>query len=296
MSKSISSNLKSHFSGETTTIAVLVKITRRDATVLGFTNHDVDIVYDSVTYVASSGFLPTDIQNKDDLSVDNLNIFGVFDSLYISEEDLLAGLYDYAEIKVMMINYENTSQGVVVLKLGWLDEVVTKKHGFEANISGLAQKIQQTFGEIYTPNCRANLGDSRCGINIETGTLTTTTPIKHINAIVSTVVDRQTFYCSGLAPGGFGLFVGGYIIWTSGDNVGLKMEVKEFNNGNIVLALPMPYTIDIGDVFTAYVGCDKTRDTCKALFNNLVNFRGEHNIPGMDKIYETSGTFTTEDV
>jgi len=37
-------------------------------------------------------------------------------------------------------------------------------------------------------------------------------------------------------------------------------------------------------------GCDKTITTCFSRFNNVVNFRGEPLVPGLDRMLETAGT------
>jgi hypothetical protein len=56
VAQGISAGLQTHIAGEVTTLATCWKMTRRDATVLGFTDHDADIVFDSVTYKAATGF------------------------------------------------------------------------------------------------------------------------------------------------------------------------------------------------------------------------------------------------
>ncbi len=73
------------------------------------------------------------------------------------------------------------------------------------------------------------------------------------------------------------------------------MEVKEYlnttgSNAQITLALPMPYPVSLGDTYSLVKGCDKTIQTCFATFNNVVNFRGEPNVPGLDSMLETAGT------
>lgn len=68
------------------------------------------------------------------------------------------------------------------------------------------------------------------------------------------------------------------------------MEVKEFAETEIILALPFPYQIQVGDNFEAIAGCDKTISTCKSKFNNIINFRGEPHIPRTDQIAKTSGS------
>jgi len=46
----------------------------------------------------------------------------------------------------------------------------------------------------------------------------------------------------------------------------------------------MPEQIEAGDTFVVTAGCDKRFDTCRARFNNAVNFRGFPHIPGNDFI------------
>jgi hypothetical protein len=42
----------------------------------------------------------------------------------------------------------------------------------------------------------------------------------------------------------------------------------------------------VGDAFVATRGCDRQFSTCRDVFNNVKNFRGEppHLLPGEDKI------------
>jgi uncharacterized phage protein (TIGR02218 family) len=62
------------------------------------------------------------------------------------------------------------------------------------------------------------------------------------------------------------------------------IEVKSWTaaNGRIELFLPMGYAIAAGDTFSVYPGCDKRLETCLGRFGNVVNFRGEPYVPGID--------------
>ncbi len=42
--------------------------------------------------------------------------------------------------------------------------------------------------------------------------------------------------------------------------------------------------------FDIIAGCDKTRETCQSKFTNIINFRGEPDVPGVDKLLTTAGT------
>lgn len=284
MARSISTALTNHLASENLTLATCWKITRRDATVLAFTDHVADITFDSVTYTAATGFQPTDVSQRDDMSVDNMEVAGILDSGAITEADLQAGKYDFAEIEIFMVNYEDLTQGKMTLKRGWIGEVTVKRGQFVAEVRGLAQKLQQNIGRLFSPSCDAILGDARCGVSIGID----------VDSTVTTAINNQEFVADGLNLAN-GYFSGGELEWTSGNNEGLKMEVKEFVDKQVTLALAMPYTIQLGDEFNITAGCDKSKATCRDKFSNLINFRGFPDMPGQDKILETSGTFSGDD-
>ena len=262
-------------------MATCWKLTRRDAVVLGFTSHDRDIIFDSVSYVAASGFVPTAVASNSDLSVDNLEIDGMVDGAVITEDDIRAGLYDFAQIEIFMVNYSDLTQGELNLRTGWIGQVQYGKGRFVAEVRGLMQSMIQLVGELFSPSCRAKLGDARCGLDIESYTVT---------GSVTSFTDSQLFVDSSRTEAS-GYFSMGKITFTSGNNNGLSMEVKEFDGGGIInLVFSMPYAIQVGDAYSMQAGCDKSFNSCVTRFNNAVNFRGEPNIPGTDAMLTTAGT------
>lgn len=279
--KPASANLTAHLALEVTTLATCWKLTRTDSTVMGFTDHDTDIVYDSVTYTAATGFTPTAVENNSNLAVDNLEIEGVLDSSAIAEEDINAGLYDYAQKEIFLVNYNDLSQGDLNLRTGWLGEVRYSKDQFVAEVRGLVQNLAQNIGDLYSPSCRALLGDSKCKINIASYTVT---------GSITSVADNQIFTDSSRTED-TGYFNFGKITFAGGGNNGLSMEVKEYtDDGKIILVFPMPYEVQAADTYSIHAGCDKNLDTCRDKFSNVVNYRGEPHVPGLDKMLETAGT------
>lgn len=83
-----------------------------------------------------------------------------------------------------------------------------------------------------------------------------------------------------------GYFDGGVITFTSGLNNGLSMEVTSYTTGQMVLVQPMPYAVAVGDTYSLIAGCDKTFPTCRDRFANVLNFRGEPYVPGVDSIIQ----------
>lgn len=278
--KPISLSMKTHLSQEVTTLATCWKLTRRDGTVMGFTDHDRDITVGVVTYLAASGFTPTAVASASVLGVDNLDVEGMLSSGAIEDADLMAGLYDHAEISVFQVNYMDVSMGTLPLRTGWLGEVQMHGGRFVAEVRGLTQRLSQRIGIFYSPSCRAEFGDARCGVNLagltETGTITG-------------VTSRAILQDSARAEQA-GTFSFGTLTFTSGANAGLSMEVKIFEPGEFTLFLPFPYDVEAGDAYSVTQGCDKTFETCSQRFSNAVNFRGEPHVPGTDRILETAST------
>jgi hypothetical protein len=429
--------------------------------VFAFTDHDQNVIYDvetamtglginipptmigtgSQTYLANSGFTPSDVQTSDALNVDNLELDGVLVSPSITEADLNAGLWDFASILVFQVNWKDviisagtkpvtsitraagvatvnlpttdaplavgdqvfisganqveylgvhtvtvtpsTVQfkfavtgtpatpatgtikytalcGPLIERIGRLGEVTIERGAFKAEMRGIMQAYSRSIGEITSPTCRVKiLGDARCKIDLTPFTVTSTitavgntgvtlydsartepgptggtavTNITNAKPGVFTVVDATDLinglaviidgivgpallngtaqihglsglhfdigidtsdtgvypsYVSGgtVTPlgGNSGYFDGGLFTFTSGLNAGLSMEIKSYAPGVFVLQLPFPYAVSIGDAYTAIAGCDRSLTTCRDKFANVVNFRGEPYLPGIDK-------------
>lgn len=279
--RSVSPTFNAHIQGEVTTLATCWKITRTDGVVKTYTDCDKDFVFASNTYLSIVGFTPSSIESKDDFSVDNVDVQGVLETGYITAPDLMAGLYDFAEVEVFQVNYQDLTQDRMMMRRGKLGEVRLQKDMFTAELRGLSELMQQHTGQLFSPSCRAVLGDVRCKVSMGAFTFAGT-----VNSVTSSLI-----FTSNALTQAAGYFTGGEIRWLTGANAGLKREIKEFVNKQVILALPMPYAIANGDTFNALAGCDKLFPTCKDKFNNVVNFRGEPSVPGTDAILKTAGTF-----
>lgn len=278
--KTVSSALQQLLDQEVTTLATCWKITRRDGVVSGYTDHTESLMVDGLQYDAVTGFLPSAVESSTGVAVDNLDVVGLLDSAALTEADITAGLYDHAAIKIFLVVPEEIAAGTIMLRSGHIGEITMQGGRFVAEVRGLSQALSGHLGELYSPLCRAKLGDARCNKDLTSFTHT---------ASVTAVASQQIFTAAALTQSA-GYFDGGHVTFTSGDNDALQMEVKRFSQTEVTLMLPMPFTVGVFDTFTIIAGCDKTFSDCIDTFDNAVNFRGEPHIPGIDKMLETAGT------
>lgn len=284
--KTASVALTAHLASGVTTTCTLWKMTRADGVVKGFTDHDQEVVFGGVTYKISSGYTRTALESSSELAVDNMDLDGLFSVEGITADDVRAGLYDGAELLVSLVNWSDLSQGSVILRRGWLGEFTLTDGVFKTELRGLSQSLAQNVTQVTTPDCRADLGDSRCKVDLstlgETGTVTA----------VSTARRVFTATISGARAAGF--FDGGLLTWSTGANAGIKQEAKSVSGSTITLYLPAGEDIADGDTFAIRAGCDKSPASCQTRFSNIVNFRGEPFVPGMDIVSRTPNARVSE--
>ncbi|RLA04761.1 MAG: hypothetical protein DRQ45_00090 [Gammaproteobacteria bacterium] len=173
--KNISVELKDHLAEDVTTLVTCWKVIREDGEILGFTDNVFDLIVDTVTYKAATGYTPSNIKSSENLAVDNVDLMGLLSSSEISERDLIAGVYDYAEVFIFMVNYEDLTMGILKLQRGRLGEITIHENHFSVEMRSLTQQLQQTVGEVYSTSCRADLGDARCKVELDPGQWTATT-------------------------------------------------------------------------------------------------------------------------
>ena len=191
----------------------------------------------------------------------------------LTERDIRAGLYNYAEVTASYVIFDNLSYGLMQQRFGWVGQFALSDGKFTAEIRGLTQRLAQTFGENIGPACKAAFCDERCKLNALDYTYT---------GIVDASSDTQHF-TSGVAPDvrTDALFRDGNVTFTSGANDGVTMEVVGYTaaTGSFELALAVPFEIAAGDTFSIVRGCNKQLTTCVS-YGNVLNMRAEPFVPG----------------
>jgi uncharacterized phage protein (TIGR02218 family) len=309
MSRAIGGSLLTHIGSQVTTLATCWRLETVVAPTitLGFTNHTRDLVIDGLTYQAETGIIPTTSESAIGVGIDNMDIQSILDSAQVNERDMMAGRYDFAKIEVFLVNYLDLTQGKITMHKGTLGEVSVFNNAFVAEARGFMQQAAQQIGRLTLKSCRVRvLGDTYCRLadsitgGLAGNTEDTNEPITY-NGTVNSVTSRRQFASTAAnhdtstipvddsdPPETYQLphFTNGTVEFLTGNNTGRRLEVKTFNpaGGIFVMQEKFPYDIVIGDTFTAIAGCDRAKETCRVRFNNVQNFQGEPDLPGLDKV------------
>lgn len=274
--KSLPSGLATHYDGRATTLGYLLKITRTDNEVFGWTSADADDVIDGVTYRAAPGLDVTSIEQTSGLSVDALELTTLDDGSTFTRAEILSGVWNNAAFVLAEYNFESPADGVNVLLAGTTGNVTLRTGSVVVELLGLQQYLQQPVGAVTSKTCRARLGDTKCTKSLAAFTHT---------ASVTSVASNQVFTASSLGQAA-DYFGNGLLTWTSGPSAGLSALVRTFASGGVItLSLPMLLTVAVGHSFSIVAGCRKRlAEDCATKFSNVLNFQGEPHLPGIDQL------------
>jgi len=272
--KSFPSGLLSHIQQGQTTLTTLFKITRRDGSILGFTEHDVDIVSGGVTYVSDSGYNRFNLNETADAEAKTTELVGAIDAI-ITRDDIQRRLYDGAAFELLLANWKTISNGTGILCTGSFGPVSIEEFQFRVELRGLTYRLNDLGGNVCGPDCRTDFGSAKCAPG---GTLaggTTINSLLQSGTVVS--VSGNSFVFSGLTNPN--LPNGGNCTLTSGSNNLLSIEIKDIDWGTSTITLRPGglLVVDIapGDTFSYMPNCDKTFFTCVNSYANGLNFQGE---------------------
>lgn len=252
--RTISVALKAHLAQPYQTMCSCWKATLTNGTVLGFTDHDQNIVFDGVTYYAIDGYTASANTSSNQMDVDQLSVKGPQRTPAITEEDLHAGIWDYAEISLFQVNWADLTMGALQERTGWTGQISTGRFDFNAELRGMMQAYARSLGRLYVPACDANLGDTRCGVRLDPPawepltayTLANGTNDAKLGSIVSpTAYNGFIFYCGTAGTSGAtepawtliegGVTVDGSAVWQSFPALTVTSTLTDVNPNGFTL-------------------------------------------------------------
>lgn len=269
--------LAAHLAGGVTTLCNCWRLTRRDGTIMGFTDHDRPLVFEGTTFLAASGFSASEREEEEGLAAVTSDVAGGFSSEAITEADLTAGLYDGARVELFAVNWADPEQRLR-LKVEDVGEVTRAGGAFRAELRGLAHRLSQPQGRVFARRCDAVLGDARCGVSLAE-------PGRRASGLVVSVTDESRLAVSGLDGFAAGFFRHGTLTFTGGALAGTAVVIDGQEAGALRLWLPLERLPAPGDPVAVTAGCDRSFETCRTKFANTLNFRGFPHMPGSDFAY-----------
>lgn len=262
---------------ELTMLAVCWQVVRMDGVALGFTTHDRALVIAGMHYTSAPGMLPSAVVRGDGVEVDTMEVAGALSDDAITADDLAAGRYDGAAVRVFMVDWRSPDAGLQPLARGVLGSVeagVGADAGFAAVLRGPTAALAVTRVETCSPECRAELGDWRCRVAMR----------GRMQRRVVVESSGGRLRVAGVAADDY---LAGRVRVMSGVSAGLSRRVIAVEAGWLVLdeALAMVP----GVMVELREGCDKRFATCVERFGNGANFRGEPHVPGGDLLTRFGG-------
>lgn len=270
-----------HVAGGRTALATALKITREDATVYGFTSHDITDTVDGVEYDASPGLIVSDIVIAANAAVGNLELTTLHDGTIFDMTDVFNGKWRNAAFVVFRYRHEEAVKTIdEYLLAGTVGEIGVRDNVVVAELRDLRQYLQQPVGSNSSKTCRYRLGStSRANGGLCMKDLTAFTYTGTITHVTSNEVFRDS--ARGEAVNWFDE---GEIRFDSGPNAGVWKKIKAHAaDGTFTLALPYYGAVAIGHAYTVVKGCRKRREDCVEL-DNILNFGGEPDRKGLNDL------------
>ena len=270
--------LYAHLQSGATTVARAWLLARRDGVTMGFTDHDRDLAFGGEVYRAGTGLTAKALQQTTGLSVDNTEAMGALSDAALTEDDILAGRFDAAEVTAWLVNWAFPEDRVMQFR-GSLGEITRAGGAFQAELRGLTELLNQPQGRVIQRPCAAILGDGACRFNL-------TQPGYFSERAVEGVEEGRVFRWTAFTGFDDRWFERGRFRVLTGVAAGVIGVVKndrltatgrEVELWQAVLPGVVP-----GDVVRLEAGCDKRAETCRLKFANFVNFQGFPHVPGED--------------
>jgi len=276
----LSTELAAHLGSGVTTLCHCWQLTRQDGLVFAFTDHDMPLSFDEVTFRADTGLSARALAQTSGLSVDNTEAIGALSDHAIREDEIEQGRFDGAEVLAWLVNWADPTQRLLQFR-GSIGELHRAGGSFRAELRGLTEPLNQPMGRVYQKPCSAVLGDGNCRFDLSASGYSDT-------RVAEVVEDAQTFRWSGFNGFDEGWFTHGRLEVLDGPASGLWAMVKQdrFDGDRRVIDLwePIRGAVTSGTSVRLTAGCDKRMETCRLKFNNLLNFQGFPDLPGEDWI------------
>ena len=256
-------------------LAFCWRLERGDGAGLALTSSDRDVDYGGIRYRSSPGMTPAAVTRSLGLDSDGGETSGVVSADSLTEEDLLLGRWTGASVTLLAVDWANPAQSVPLLG-GELGEISVAGDSFSAELLGAASKLSATPCPSTSAECRAELGDRQCRVDLAG---------RSVRAEVISAVASRLELDRVVDP----TMLLGRLRFLSGRNCGTRSTILAVDGPTVTLRDRPRISVEPGCVVEIREGCDKSFATCVSRFANGINFRGEPYLPGTDLLTSYPG-------
>lgn len=231
------------------------------------TSHDVPITWNAQTYAPAPiahGQLVDSVRGDDDaLTLETFEFDGSPLRVFVPFAPQRRMFLEITEVRL------DDGVGRLIFS-GEVRSVEAKGRKLTANVVTRLDVANRKFPRLVIGRtCSAQLGDAACTKSINVA------PFKVAGAI--TLIDRADVTLPAAGGNLINWFAGGHCVLTGGAT---GREVRQIvASEGTVLKLNAPFaSAQVGNILTAFAGCDRRPKTCQDKFNNFINFQGHPNI------------------
>lgn len=281
-------------------MTLMVKVTPRPqfggaSAALGFTGNTRNMTlpgHSGITFKSTPAITPTLVESAlDDASV--MEFTGLYNADSFIHTEVLAGKWDFAEIEIFSVCWDNVNLGEFLHLRGNTGEFKDYQTYFTTEIRSFIGRLSNDVNKVTSRQCRVKeFRDAECKHAAATVTIATIAyNISHTLTVASVASPYQITFTklAGAAndvPDDF--FVNGKITAlgaTANGSLAREMKLSDTVAGTIVVTLKrrFPFTVTAGHQFTLIAGCDRTIEDCMK-FVNIINRRAEDFVPGIESV------------
>lgn len=261
---------------ELTTLAFLWRLRRRDGVEIGFTSHDRDMHVEGLRFSADPGMSPSAVSMQGGFAPADMEVSGVVSDGFVTRADIAAGRWDGAAAVLMMADWAQASVAPRRLFRGRVRSVRLRGFGgssFVMELESELSDLERSRAMRTGPLCRAELGDVRCGVDMDGRS-------RDLDFIQTSIEQVRV---PALKQAEAGRYAIGRLRFLTGGLAGVDRAICSVEGDQLLLDGALP-TGGAEGRLRLWEGCDKRFETCRAVFANGAGFVGEPHVPGEDSL------------
>lgn len=130
---------------------------------LHLTDHDAPITFDSITYTPQNSAVGEVSDSQLGLSVDSGGLRTSLTLSDVSTQDIRNGILDGAQLSEYRHDWRSGATDLI--HTGRIGEVSLSGDNISVEWLGQASLLDASTGRVFSRQCDASFGDSRCGLN-----------------------------------------------------------------------------------------------------------------------------------